>query len=485
MSTAPFHQSIGQFAEQTDVGAVQCVGACAFDAQQQSYTIAGAGANIWGSHDAFHFVWKQMRGDFIVTARAAFLGAGVNAHRKLGWMARQSLSDGSPHVSAAVHGDGLLSLQYRRSEGGPTEEQSSDQNGADIVQLERRGSTYILSTARDGDELSAVSVGDIELPQDLYVGLFVCSHEDEIVERAAFDNVRTVVPAGPSFQRGSDPFTSHLEIVDVESGQRRIVYSADYILEAPNWTRDGRALIYNSGGRLYRFDLATQQPTPLDTGSVVGNNNDHVLSFGGNEMALSSSSSEVRASRIYTVTLTGGQPTLVTPQGPSYLHGWSTDDRALVYTGQRNGQFDIYRIPVDGGAEEQLTNTPGLDDGPEYSPDGQYIYFNSVRSGRMQIWRMLPDGSHPEQLTDDEYNNWFPHIAPDGQTVVFITYLVGEVEPSDHPAAKRVYLRKMHRDGGPPSVLAYLYGGQGTINVPSWSPDGTQLAFVSNTVPHK
>jgi Tol biopolymer transport system component len=173
----------------------------------------------------------------------------------------------------------------------------------------------------------------------------------------------------------------------------------------------------------------------------------------------------------------------VTDKGPSYLHGWSPDGKFLVYCAERNGDYDVFRISVDGGEETQLTTAIGLDDGPEYTPDGAYIYFNSVRSGGMHIWRMKPDGSDQQQMTDDEYNNWFPHISPDGKMVVFISYLVNEVAPGDHPAAKRVYLRLMPLDGGTPKVLAYLYGGQGTINVPSWSPDGRQLAFVSNTVP--
>jgi len=183
--------------------------------------------------------------------------------------------------------------------------------------------------------------------------------------------------------------------------------------------------------------------------------------------------------------LQGGQPKLVTPKGPSYLHGWSPDGKCLVYCARRNGQYDIYRIPAGGGEEMQLTDTPGLDDGPEYTPDGRYIYFNSVRSGRMQIWRIRPDGRHPQQMTGDAYNNWFPHISPDGKWVVFVSYLVGEADPGDHPPARRVYLRLMPLEGGTPRVLAYLYGGQGSLNVPSWSPDGKRLAFVSNTVPYE
>ncbi len=117
------------------------------------------------------------------------------------------------------------------------------------------------------------------------------------------------------------------------------------------------------------------------------------ISFDGSLLAISSHVGEEYHSLVYTVPVQGGQPRLVTPTGPSYLHGWSPDGKFLVYCAQRNGQYDIYRIPVAGGAEVQLTNTPGLDDGPEYTPDGKYIYFNSVRSGRMQIWRMQPDGS--------------------------------------------------------------------------------------------
>ena len=471
------------FENHSDVGSVRTPGTCVYDSEQQVYSLASAGANIWGDHDDFLFVWRRMRGDFIVTMRAEFIGAGVNPHRKLGWMARTSLDTSSPEVSTGIHGDGLVILQFRRAQAGPTEEVRTALNGADVIQLERQGSTYIMSVAQFGEPFTTVQVTDLDLGDELYVGLYLCSHEEEIVEKATFRDVRVVVPVKADFDRGRDPFASRLEILDVPSGRRRILYSTDSVIEAPNWTRDGKALIYNSAGRLYRLDLQSLTHQIIDTGDVVRNNNDHVLSFDGSMLAISSHAGTENHSMVYTVPLQGGQPTQVTPTGPSYLHGWSPDGRFLVYTGQRNGDYDIYRIPVDGGEEIQLTTAPGLDDGPEYTPDGSYIYFNSVRTGRMQIWRMKPDGSDQEQLTDDEYNNWFPHISPDGSQVVFLSYLVGEVEPSDHPAAKRVYLRTIPLDGGTPTVLAYLYGGQGTMNVPSWSPDGTKMAFVSNTVP--
>ena len=475
--------ALGQFEEQTDVGSVNHPGSCDYDAEAQAYVVAGAGANVWKDHDDFHFVWKRMTGDFLVTAQAAFMGEGVNPHRKLGWMARKSLDTSSANVSTGIHGDGLLSLQFRRTQGALTEEVKAPLTGADVIQLERKGETYIMSVARYGQPFVTVQITDVDLGDEVYIGLFICSHEDDVIEKATFHNVRIVVPVKENFDRQQDPFGSRLEIMDVETGQRQIIYGEDAVFEAPNWTRDGKALIYNSGGRLYSFDLTNKTPTPIDTGDVVGNNNDHVLSFDGSMLAVSSHT-EGEGSIVYTVPVTGGKPTRVTPTGPSYLHGWSPDGKYLVYTGQREGEFNLYRISVDGGEETQLTSTKGLDDGPEYTPDGEYIYFNSVRTGLMHIWRMKPDGSEQEQLTDDEYNNWFPHISPDGKQVMFLTYLVDEVAPSDHPAAKRVYLRMMPLDGGTPKVLAYLYGGQGTMNVPSWSPNSKQVAFVSNTVPY-
>lgn len=428
--------------------------------------------------DAGHFEWQRMGGDFIVTAQVAWGQAGGKA----GWLVRAGQDEAAAYVSATLQHGGPAALHWRGMTGGPVEQAQAAIIGSDVVQLERRGTAFIMSVARFGEPFTAVEAA-IGLDDAVDVRLFVAAQAGEDVAAVAFHNVRVVVPVAAGFDRQTDPFGSRLEVMTVADGRRQIVYSTDAVIEAPNWTRDGQALIYNTGGRLVRFDLAQQTHALIDTGDVVNNNNDHVISFDGTMLAISSSLDGAFNSYIYTVPLAGGQPQRVTPLSPSFLHGWSPDGRQVVYAAYRNGDFDIYRIDIAGGEEERLTTAVGLDDGPEYSPDGEYIYFNSVRSGRMQVWRMKPDGSGQEQLTDDDCDNWFPHISPDGRWVVFVSYLPGEVQPSDHPPAKRVYLRLMPRDGGVPTVIAYLYGGQGTMNVPSWSPDGSRIAFVSNTVP--
>jgi len=478
---------LGAFDGHGDVGAPKIAGSATWNAVTQEYRLAAAGTNMWGERDEFHFAWKRMKGDFILQARGEHLGPGVDPHRKLGWIVRTGLDADSPYADAAVHGDGLASLQYRRARGAATEQVQSAVKAPDVIQLERKGTTYTLSAARFGEPLVSTTLSDLALGDEVYVGLFLCSHNPEVVERAVFRDVRIVRPVKDGFVPYQDYIGSVLEVLDVETGHRQVLHASKDPFEAPNWTPDGRALLYNASGRgehrgrLYRFDLATRQPTLIDTGSAVRNNNDHVLSFDGTRLGISDQSGGDGRSRVSVLPAQGGPPRLVTPLGPSYLHGWSPDGKYVVYTGARDDEFDIYRMAADGtGTEARLTSTKGLDDGPEYAPDGRHIYFNSTRSGTMQLWRMKPDGTDPEQITNDEYNNWFPHLSPDGRWIAFVSF-PKEVSPSDHPYYQRVTLRLMPVEGGPARVIAYVYGGQGTMNVPSWSPDGRMLAFVSNT----
>jgi TolB protein len=472
--------SLGAFAGQSDVGNPLRTGRATYDGDNQEYTIEGAGTNMWAGRDEFHFVWRRLKGDFILSTSTAFVGKGVDPHRKIGWMIRSSLTDDSPHSAAVLHGDGLTSLQFRRTKGAATEEIVAKVRAANVLQLERKGNSYRMSVARFGDVLTSEEVS-LDLGDEVYIGLFVCSHNKDVTEKALFTNVRITLPAKDDFVPYRDYIGSNLEVMDVATGKRAIIYTAPDSFQAPNWTRDGRALIFNRNGRLYSFALATKTAAAIDTGFAINNNNDHVLSFDGKTLAISHhSKDDGNASIVYTVPVNGGTPRRVTQKGPSYLHGWSPDGKYLVYTGERDGDFDIYKIAVQGGPETKLTNTKGLDDGPEYTPDGKYIYFNSTRSGMMQLWRMRADGSDQEQVTNDEYNNWFPHLSPDGRWIVFLSFLK-DVDPSDHPFYKHVYIRLMPVDGSDARVIAYVYGGQGTINVPSWSPDGKRIAFVSNS----
>jgi Tol biopolymer transport system component len=277
---------------------------------------------------------------------------------------------------------------------------------------------------------------------------------------------------------------SILETIDTYSGVRTVLKEFDFVIEAPNWTRDGLRLIYNSQGCMYAYELSTGTVTKIDTGFAIDCNNDHVLSPDNAQLAISHFTNEDAASRIYTLPLSGGAPVLVTDKGPSYLHGWSPDGQRLAYCAERNGQYDIYTIAVEGGAETRLTNTPGLDDGPEYSPDGQDIWFNSTRSGLMQIWRMRADGQHQAHVVKEEANCWFPHVSPDGQWVAYVAYGKDDVAPADHPPNKHVALRLVPVGGGTSRTIAKLFGGQGTMNVNSWSPDSRSLAFVSYRLAH-
>jgi Tol biopolymer transport system component len=267
-----------------------------------------------------------------------------------------------------------------------------------------------------------------------------------------------------------------LETVPIASKDRRAIFVTTNLIEAPNWSRDGTNLFFNSKGRMYRLAVTGGEPKVIDTGFATRCNNDHGLSPDGRQFVISDQSQGDRRSRIYTLPISGGVPRLVAERAPSYWHGWSPDGATLAFCGERNGDFDVYTIPASGGAEQRLTTASGLDDGPDYSADGKFIYFNSERSGHMQIWRMKSSGAEQTQVTHDDWNNWFPHPSPDGKWIVFLSY---EPTVKGHPENKDVMLRLLSLETGGIEVLAKLFGGQGTINVPSWSPDSKRLAFVS------
>ena len=286
---------------------------------------------------------------------------------------------------------------------------------------------------------------------------------------------------GEVWNRSGDK--SFLEIFDIETGESKLLKKFDRVIEAPNWSVDGKFLTFNSEGRIYRYEIASGDVTEVPSYFVDNCNNDHVLSPDGEGLFVSHHTKEDVLSRIYKIYFDGRMPKLVTPLAPSYLHGITPDGKMLTYCAERNGEYDIYTIPAVGGNETQLTTAFGLNDGPEYDCDGEYIWFNSVRTGRMQAWRMKADGSEQTQMTfDAHWNTWFPHISPDRTKVVMLAYHERDVRPGEHVPNKNVEIRLMtgsDKTGwSEPRTILKLFGGQGTINVNSWAPDSKKFAYV-------
>ncbi|OOG72726.1 TolB family protein [Flavobacterium sp. A45] len=478
--------TLGIFDKSEDIGTCLIKGSSIYDSDKQEYTMSGSGDNMWFGKDAFQFLYKKMKGDFILQFEFKFTSPVKIAHRKVGWMVRNDTTFNAPHVNGTVHNDGLTSIQYRLAKGANTMElKMKNLENNTIIQLERRGNRYIFSAAIKGEEFKTIEWVDSDkvINDDALVGMFICSHDNTDLQTAVIKNVRITIPAKADFKPYKDYIGSNLEIMDIASGNRKIIFTAPNSIQAPNWTKDGKTLIYNSEGKIYNFDLKTGQPTVLDTKFAIKNNNDHVLSFDGKMLGLSNASeNKDRQSQVFIVPTKGGTPILITEKAPSYLHGFSPDGKNMIFTGGREEKdnFEIYSINIKTKVETRLTDSPGLDDGSEYSPDGKFIYFNSVRSGKMQVWRMKPDGSSPERITKDEWNNWFPHVSPNGKMLVYIAF-GDDVLPGDHPFYKHVSLRLMNLETREVKILAHLYGGQGTINVPSWSPDSKKIAFITNT----
>ncbi len=467
--------SIGIFEGNHDIGVILHSGAVAYDSNKKTYTVSGSGENMWFAKDAFHFVWKKVSGDLSFTADIDFVGTGKEPHRKACLMVRQSLDTDSAYSDAALHGDGLTSLQFRETQGATTHEVQANAVAPKCLRLEKRGEWVRMYLADEKGEFHFCgSATRLALKGDYYIGLGVCSHNKDNVEQAVFSKVdlNTDLPA-PSHE---PTLYSTLETQAIASTDRHVAYVTTKHIEAPNWLPNGETLLFNGGGRIYQIPSKGGEPKEIPTGFAIRCNNDHGVTPDGKTLIISDQSQGDHQSRIYTLPITGGEPKLVTPLSPSYWHGVSPDGKTLAYCAQRNGQFDIYSIPIEGGEERRLTDVKGLDDGPEYSSDGRYLYFNSERTGRMQVWRMKSDGSEQEQVTTDEYNNWFPHLSPDGKNMVFLSYEKGV---TGHPPNKDVQLRIMNLETKQIKLLAKVFGGQGTINVPSWSPDSKKIAFVT------
>ena len=317
-------------------------------------------------------------------------------------------------------------------------------------------------------------------------------HDANVLEAAVSSNISLQKTTPVEQNQNPSNVRSRISIYDLDSKSVNVVYTADKLWEAPNWSPDGKYLLANSGGALYRFTLnpdGQAQPEKLALDAAYECNNDHGITRDGKLLAFSAKHGSSHESQVFVASSDGANPRLVTPNSPSYFHGWSPDGKWLAFVGERGDYFNIFRIPVGGGGEQGLTSSPVADDGPDYSPDGKWIYINSNRSGGWDIWRFPPEGAGPvdakaERITSDELEDWFPHPSPDGKWMVFLSFPKGT---PGHNVKTKVQLRMipMPRDAagkgavGSIQVLTEIFGGQGTINVNSWSPDSKKFAFVS------
>jgi TolB protein len=489
---------LGQFESGSDVGVTPQKGKVEFDAASSEYRVTGGGANIWGAADAFQFAWKKMSGDVALTADVQFVGKGAVAHRKAALMIRQSLDADSAYADVALHGDGLTSLQYRPAAAAMTLETKQDAKsdlGALVrIRIERRGNSFTMLAGKPGAPLTTTGPVTAALHDPVYVGLAVGSHDANILETAVFSNVS--VQALPAARPPQPRYSSKVSIFDLRDKSIKTVYQADTVFEAPNWTSDGKYLLANSGGRLYRIPVegpAGATPEAVNIDATLRLNNDHAPSPDGKTIAFSASSPSSRQSQVYLCNADGSNAHVMVAPTPSYFHGWSPDGKYLAYVLQHPGangapaNYDIFRIPAAGGESQQLDSNPGYDDGPDYSPDGKWIYFNSDRSGTWDVWRIPADGAGPsdlkaERVTSDEMEDWFPHPSPDKKWLLFLSFAKGTATHNDKLPGTQLRMMPMpgaHLAKTPRiQVVTTFFGGQGTINVNSWAPDSKRFAYV-------
>ena len=293
-----------------------------------------------------------------------------------------------------------------------------------------------------------------------------------------------------SARQGRGPsYSSRIMVYDIGTGMSTLVHQADTVWEAPNWSRDGKFLLSNSGGRLYRIPVGGGEPEALNVDLALRCNNDHDFSPDGKQIAISASTASSRGSQIYVANTDGSGARLVVSAVPSYFHGWSPDGKYLSFVANRDGkQYDLYRVLAAGGPEERLTSDPAYDDGTDYSRDGKWIYFNSNRGGGWNIWRIPADGGgtndeRGERVTSDDLEDWFPHPSPDGRSLLFLSFPHGTEGHNDRNL--RIQIRLIPMPGSridataKPRTLVELTGGQGTINVNSWAPDSRRFAYVA------
>jgi len=473
-------KSLGIFEGQSDVGKVSPAGQVFYSPSAGAYTISAAGWDLWSTEDGFHYVWKKLSGDFSMTSDIDFpVKTGQHSpNRKAVLMIRQSLNADAPYVDVAQHGSGMTALQYRIAEGEKTQSTGINIDAPRRVGLEKHGDVFNMFVSIHGEPLHQVgATTKLHFNGPFYVGIGVSGHNIKAAEEAVFSNVElkqlTESPAQPQLVLYST--LQRIEVAeDLPRATILLSHSGPRSM-APNWSRDGKTIVFTRGGSIDTIPAAGGAAQELNVGGLVSCSGSHGFSPDGKWFALSCATPDHADRRVFIIPASGGTPRLVT-ENTGYFHSWSPDGKTIVYTRGTKSGLTIYSISVDGGAETSLSSGTGVDDDPDYSPDGQYIYFNSDRWGGMQIARMHPDGSHVEQVTFDNFKNWTPHPSPDGKSIVFLSY---DPSVTTHAANKDIALRILSPSDGKIRTLVTLTGGDGTMNVANWSPDSKNIAFVS------
>jgi hypothetical protein len=473
-------QSLGIFAGQSDVGAVSPPGSAHFDSSTGVYTIMSSGANLWGTTDAFHFLWKKASGDIALSADIDYpVKTGTHSeHRKAILIFRQTLDSDSAYADAAQHGSGLTGLQSRQAKGDTTQSIELNIDAPSRVRLEKRGDTFTMFVSLHGEPLHQSGAAiRLHLDEPFYVGIGLSAHDPNAVETATFSHLEFDQLAPPAAQPAVVLYSTVQAIeIDPSAPRSTVAYTAQARAQAPNWSRDGSSLLFNQDGRIYTVSADGKgTPQPVDTGTATDCSGSHGFSPDGKWLAISCAMPGLTGRHLAIIPSTGGAPRLLTTN-VGYFHSWSPDGKTILFTRGGNGANNIYAVSVDGGPETPLTSVTGISDDPDYSADGQYVYFNTDRWGGMQIARMRPDGSQVEQVTFDNFHNWTPHPSPDGKSIVFISY---PPDVTTHAANKDIALRILSTSDNKIRVLTNLVGGDGSMNVANWSPDSKRLAFVS------
>jgi hypothetical protein len=478
------NNAVGLFEGQADVGLVAPPGTASYSSASEVYTLTSAGANTWYHVDDFHYLWKQMSGDVELTAEVNFPPRSYqhepDPHRKGMLMFRQSLDAGATYADVAVHGSGLMALQYRTERGANSQDVELNVEAPKTVRIEKRGDMITMFLSAHGEPLHQVGASvRLHLQEPFYVGLGAVSHDVDTTDKVEFSHVS--LQAAPLLAPDTRlTLYSTLQTVGIEDQFRRamVVRSVPAFLQSPNWAPDGKSIYVYENARVMKIPYldppAGGEPQTINTGKLVGCGGNFGLSPDGKSLAITCAKDKGSPHHVFVLPASGGGTPLQVTEGPvsSYFHAWSPDSRTIAFTRGSASKADIFTVPAAGGPEVRLTSDT-LNDGPDYTPDGKLIYFDSMRSGTLQIWRMRADGSGAEQITDDGNINHSPHVAPDGRTVAFLSQPVLE-----GPGIGEVTIKVIDAPNGLIRTVASFQGNRNSFSTYTWG-DRNHVAFVS------